>query len=286
MEDLAQQLETAFTSPDYHPPHLPEVALDIVRLAHDLDADIGRFVQLLEKDPILAGQVLKQARSPYFSPAAASAPRTLREAIVRLGLLTLQNIVIEAALNLRVFRTEGYTEAMQRISRHSSATAYFARIVSQYTTFPSEFAFLCGLLHDVGSAGMLIVLGDWWKDRAAPPIDVLWPTLDGLHARMSSLMTRLWTLPPEVQLAVENHHHVEVEQFDHPLACIVCVAEDLANQLGWSVQVPPDDGALTIDVTHERWLKQAHETLGIGEAEQEQIRQEAEEAVQQLIWLY
>ena len=286
MEDLAQQLEMAFTSPDYRPPTLPEVALDIVRLAHDPDVDIGRFARLLEKDPILAGQVLKQAQSPYYSPAQQSAPRSLREAIIRLGLLTLQNIVVEAAMHLRVFRTDGYTEAMQRISRHSSATAYFSRIVSQYTTFPSEFAFLCGLLHDVGTAGLLIVLGDWWTDRPAPTIEVLWPTLDGLHPKMSALMTRLWTLPPEVELAVGHHHRVEVGEFDHPLASIVCVAEDLANQLGWSVEVPGDDGALTIDVTHPEWLNRARTTLGIGPDEEAQIRQEAVEAMEQLIWLY
>jgi HD-like signal output (HDOD) protein len=47
---------------------------------------------------------------------------------------------------------------MDLLRRNATATGYFVRILAKYTTLESGFAFMGGLMHDVGIAGTLPAL--------------------------------------------------------------------------------------------------------------------------------
>lgn len=70
---------------------------------------------------------------------------------------------------MRVFKSEDYGETMELLRRHATVTAHFARILCKYTTLDSEFAFMEGLVHDVGIAGTLLALSDAKGRRKSPP---------------------------------------------------------------------------------------------------------------------
>lgn len=226
--DVHVRLLRLFASPSYQPPVLPAVALEIVQLASRPDATFEDVEAVLEHDSILAAKVLSIAQSALYAPR--SPILSLKHATVRLGMKTIRDLVLEAALHLRVFRVPGYDAAMGRLARHSTVTAHLMRALCRKTAIEAEYAFACGLLHDVGIATCLLALSDDTR-REAVPFEALGGVLDEVHEEASGLVTRLWGLPNEIQSVVATHHQLEVGGMPHAVNAALIVSEQLAGEL-------------------------------------------------------
>lgn len=284
-QELTGRLIRTFAMPSYHPPRLPAVALELLSLSRRPDAEFKAMESLLERDAMLAGEVLSIARSAYYSGIRPVA--TLGAALVRIGLTKLREVVMQAALNLRVFRSACYAACMERLQFHSQATANLCRMLSRYAPVTQDRAFLCGLLHDVGIAGILLVLGDVKRGGTAPDLAVMWPAIDAAHARAGARMVELWKLPPETATAVAAHHQVSVDGADEPMAATLCLAEALAVELDLALIPSPDGGGANedldksgllahgrIDRSDANVLERARRVLALDESKLERIRGE------------
>lgn len=291
-DDLTATLMATFEAPGYQPPRLPTVAMELVALSRKPDVDFKDIEQLLEQDAMLAGEVLRLSRSAYYTRVRAVG--SLREAVVRLGLKQIRDVVLQAAMNVRVFRSKAYRGCMERLRTHSRATAHIARIVSRYTPIDEEQAFLCGLLHDIGFAGCLLVLGETKRGAKPPRLDALWGPMDEIHARAGQRIVSLWKLPPEISMVVGAHHQVSIEGFDHPVAATICVAEAVATDVGVGFvpkrtkRAAADDDAEEesaremqglvrhgrVDMSDQTTLTRAHAALGLNESTLELIRRD------------
>jgi len=271
--DFASRLRTHFASPGYTPPLLPAVALQVQSLSQKADVDIGALVAVMEKDPLFAARVLKIAQSPAF--ASVGSITSLRDAVVRIGLRNLSDIAWEVAMNMRVFRAEAYAVPMEAVRRHSTACAHLARMASSFTSIATEYAFLCGLLHDIGMAASLIVLGE--QQAGGPPLDpmLLGMILNRCHQEASLVIGALWKLPSDVQAVLGHHHDVQIEGFVHPLAAVVAVAEQLARELGYGVMLAGTD----CDTTEELALARAREALKLDAERLDRLREQARKLV-------
>lgn len=267
-KDLERRLFRAFESPEYRPPRLPAIATELLALSRNSEVEFAAVEALLEQDPVLAGEVLSMARSAYY--ARAVQVDSLHDALVRLGLGKLREIVFQAAMNLRVFRSTAYRDSMERVRGHCQATAHLSEIVSQYTPLAGERSFLCGLLHDVGFAGILLVLSDVDRGKKAPDLSTVWPSIDAAHAKAGERMVALWHLPAEIGMAVGAHHQVTIGGACHPLAAIVCVAEALAVELDLGFMT-------TVDRSDEATVRRARTALGLDEAVMDLVREGARE---------
>jgi putative nucleotidyltransferase with HDIG domain len=230
---ISDGLRRVFGSAGYKPPMLPSAALEIHELSCHPDVDTGKLIALLERDPMLAGQVLKVANSPIFR--GRDAETSLRNAVLRLGLKNLGEIVFELALHMRVFRSAEYSELMEALRRHSTACANLCRLLARRSGQDPENAFLCGLLHDIGSAAILIVLGERKKSEPAPEGAVLDEVIRQTHEDVSGMLVRLWKLPGDVAEVVSNHHGRAAVGAAPLLSSIVVVADALSTKLGFSV---------------------------------------------------
>ena len=295
---LVAELLACLEAPDYRPPTLPVVAVELMTLSSRADVEIEDVVALLERDSLIAGRVLKQAGSAAL--AGAVKITSLREATKRLGLLRIRDLVMEIALNLRVFKSEAYGDAMERVRRHAVATAHLCRTLCKYTPIEGEFAFMAGLLHDVGIAGTLLALSERKGVQRKPPdLLVLWPAVESVHARAGEIMARHWQLPAEIRLALSLHHQVLLDGHPHPLAATVVLANELAHSEGAGlVPVPSDGGEAAaddvgaasdwmsahtgVDRTCEKTLARAREALGIDPRVQALIEAEAKVVIAKL----
>lgn len=282
-DELTQRLVATFEAPDYRPPRLPAVATELLALSQDPDVEFGKIESLLERDAMLAGEILSLARSASYS--GRHQVKGLREALVRLGVKQLRQVVMQAALTVRVFRSKPYRVPMKLLQDHCRATAHLSRLISQHTSVAAEQAFMCGLLHDIGIAGILIILGDTQRGEQPPDLTVLWPAIHGSHTRAGARMVERWELPAKIVTAVGDHHHVSVDGSARHLAATVCLAEALALELDMGF-VPPriegNDGASLvestlleysrIDQTDPRTIDRARDTLGIAESTEASIR--------------
>jgi HD-like signal output (HDOD) protein len=234
--DVVAHLQATFSSPSYQPPMLPEVALEVMQLSQRPDVRFEQVVALLQKDAVLAGRVLSIAQSSAY--AARSPIQTLHQASVRLGLKAMRDVVLEAAIHLKVFRVPGFEPAMERLARHSAAVAHVMRAICRRTSVEAEYAFLCGLLHDVGFAASLLALaGDPTWGRST--FEALAPVLDEVHEEASGVLARLWRLPEGIQRLVSTHHDPAPEGKVEPLNATLIVAEQLCWEAGAGMEPPP-----------------------------------------------
>ena len=283
---LTERIVQVFESKSYQPPRLPAVATELLALSNRADVEFSAVEALLEKDAMLAGEILSLCKSAAYDRGGRI--NSLREALVRIGLSKLREVVMQAALSARVFRSNAYKGCMEALQEHCRATAHLARIISQGTSVDQEQAFLCGLLHDVGFAGILIVLSDKKRGQQPPELGLLWPAIQDAHAIAGCRMVELWDLPSEIAMAVTAHHNVSIQGDDHPLAAVVCLAESLATELGKGFVPPQKDTAsataraeltlaenFRVDQSDARTVQRALTALGLDAKAHDRIRADA-----------
>ena len=234
---LAARLRERFKSSDFTPPTLPEAALRLLAMARDsAEVSIPNVVSLLESDPVLAARVFQIAQSPLYGTGAPL--RSLRAAVVRLGLNTLRNIILEVGLNMRVFNHKEFARTMASLQRHSQVTAYAMRKLSRHIGLDPEFAFLCGLMHDVGIAGALLEVAEWSaeeRDAYGDP-ETFTQAIAEIHEEVGGVLARAWGLPFEVEMVVSNHHvPISGVKSTCPITA-VCVTEHLATICGAPIE--------------------------------------------------
>lgn len=267
--DVSRRLLETFQAPDYAPPRLPAAATQLLELTRKPGVAVRQIVELLQNEQMLAAEVLRLSQSSLYG--GGGNVKTLDEAIVRIGLHRASDLFLSAALNMRVFRTPGYEAQMNRLRRHSAAVAHIARLVSRQTSVFDEYAFLCGLLHDVGIAAALIAFAELGPRGSAPAFELVWPAIEGAHERSGGILARLWKLPAEVALVIEHHHHFTIGGRAHPAAAAVCVADWIASELDVGFEGSNTDMA-----------KEAAAMLGINDATLKRLQIGASDVVARL----
>lgn len=293
-DEMVETLLACIEAPDYRPPTLPSVAVELMGLSQQPDVDLADVVALLEQDSMITGRVLKLVQSPVYR--GSSDLQSLRDALMRVGLRTVRDLVMEIALNMKVFRSPDYADTMELLRRHSTVTAHLSKLVCNYSPIEGEYAFLAGLLHDVGIAGTLLALSDAGGRRKQPPALVaIWPAVDRVHQQAASIMAEHWSLPPDIRYAIGAHHQVLIEGHAHPMAATLAIADDLAHEFGFGVIPQGDDrGEMSelerdcvrshtaVDRSPGKTLEHACAALQLGESQLALIREEAKALIEQL----
>jgi HD-like signal output (HDOD) protein len=270
---LARMFLDAFNSPGYQPPLLPSTAIELMQIARRPDVTFPVVAGILEKEPMLASQVLRLAQSPIYRRAEPI--RSLEQAASRLGLRTLADLFVQASVTAKVFRAPAYEGAMNKLRDHAVATAIVARLVCRETSHADEYAFLCGLLHDVGAAACIIVLGEKYGggskkgEPASPvvPVKAFWPVIAEIHEATAMKLADLWQLPADVRLVIGHHHTLVVGGMVHPLAAVICIAEAIATDLGHFLEPEVDP----------KQRLRAEEALRLSPAQLDGIRKKAKD---------
>lgn len=257
--------------------------MEILALSGKTDARASDVVRLLEQDEMLAASVMRLVSSPIYS--GRSKITNLREAVVRLGFKLLRDMVFEVALRGGVFDFEEYSETVAQVQRHSTVTAYIARLVCNKVRIDGDQAFICGLLHDAGFAGLLFAVTHF-EGSESPPLGHIWTDVDALHERASGILARLWGLPDSIVEVVGHHHHLHTGQFSR-VASAIRIADRLSESFGADVVGPIDQHGVAIagDRVSEVDFEIARAELGLSDEKLEDVQYEAEQLVPQILWL-
>ncbi len=278
---LCAQLLEKFEDPSYEPPVLPSVALELMTLSAQDDVDAGEVVQVLERDEVLAAKVVRLVSSPLY--AGRTRVRTLHDAVVRLGINMVRDAVFEASVKQQVFDRGEYRETLEQLRRHSTVVAYISRLVCRRTSLEPNHAFICGLLHDIGFAALLLATGD---GSETPPLLSIWSDIDALHEHAGDMLTRLWKLPEDIVGVVKNHHQRQHDN-DSLVAAAVCIADDLSRAFGADLvgAVASDGAPVPADASSVEVLERCKTRLHIDERTYQSIVDEAEQLVPEILWL-
>ena len=233
---LAANLSALFASPDYRPPVLPAVAMELLAISRQPDVPIPTVVKLLKNEQMLAAKLLTLSQSSMYGRSVGPT-LTLGQVILRLGLKRVADIFVQAALEVRMFRARGFEQPMNRLRRHSAATAEMSRIICQRTAIDDDHAFLCGLLHDVGLAAAIIAVSE---DAVGAGVDfsAAWPAIYDVHEAAGRRLADIWRLPTEIGMVLASHHGTR--PYPSPTAAAVALADLLVSEQGAGMETESD----------------------------------------------
>lgn len=215
-------------------PVLPDVAARVLDACQDRDGGPRELSELIQRDPALAGNVMRIANSAAY--AAAEPIVSLQQAISRLGMSTLGDIAIAAAMNAKVFAVPGREDQMRVMRAHAATAGIWTREIARQRRRNVEAAFLSGLLHDVGEPILLRTVLDLaaGADLDAATVSA-W--IHELHPAVGARLLERWKLPPWVAAAVAGHHAPEQAGEHRELSATAMLGDLLAH---WSNDPTPE----------------------------------------------
>lgn len=147
-EIIIETLQSCLQRDDIDVPLLPEVVSKVMRLTQDAESDAEDLARLIQSDQLLAGKVMRIARSALYSPNATLV--SLQQAIARLGMHIIGDIALAASVNSKMFDVPGYDQLISQQLKYSLHCGIWAKEVARACRRNVEAAFLAGLLHNIG----------------------------------------------------------------------------------------------------------------------------------------
>jgi putative nucleotidyltransferase with HDIG domain len=214
-------------------PMLPSIAMRVVELAADPNANVGQLSRVVMKDQVLASRLLTLANSAYAAPRQPVT--TLTQAMVRLGTGTVRNLVLTVSLYSRMCDEKTYGPSARSLMDHSIGTAYLARLVAEVARVDVDEAFLCGLVHDIGKLVIYKVAHDRKKDFPSDPAELAALVADR-HAEVGSRALRTWHLPESLEQPVFHHHDYHRARTAQRLTAVLYLANQLSHRYGFGCE--------------------------------------------------
>ena len=220
-------------------PAMPAFVGQIATLARSQDTDIRHIADRIRLDPGITANILKLANSAEFGTARSI--RSLQEAIVRLGLKQLFQMIVAYGIAPRMAKAmPGYELRPEEMLAHSLWTALaseeFCRVLGVKTP---DMMFTAGLLHDLGKLAMdefVATLKNDLKqdvrDRSETFDEAEQNRLGISHAEAGAVILDRWNFPEPLVAAARWHHHPDQAGPLSPLVSMVHIAEFLAYEEG------------------------------------------------------
>ena len=213
------------------------------------DVSFAKLADLIEKDTVLAGNILKLVNSALYSlPGTVN---SVRHAVSLLGVNKLRNATLSmsvARMWKQVKTPSGWS--MASFNLHAAGVAILADLLAQKLHVEyAEGAFAAGLFHDLG--WLLVALGcpDEFKqitllcghgERWASEYEL--QVLGVSHADLSADALAVWNLPEPIQSAVRFHKTPELDPAAgrgdrFALSRVINVADQYLEGMGSTVSI-------------------------------------------------
>jgi len=224
---------------------LPEIALEVMRVAEDPQATGDDLNRVLSHDPTLSARILKIVNSAYYG--VRREVTSIGTAIGLLGFAAVKSIAIAASLT-RMFRggsVAGGFEARE-LWKHSIAVATAARALAPAVPgIEPNDAFLAGLMHDIGIIVELQACRDEFgaaitamaADEDLSFLDAEALHIGATHEAFGKALCKAWRLPAALATVTGHHHRpLLLAEPEGRLTALIHIADHLAARaaLGYS----------------------------------------------------
>lgn len=205
--------DRAFQALNQLPPFNPTLNRLLATLAKE-DVFFSEVAAVIEKDTVLAGNVLKLVNSALY--ARSGTINSVRNAVAILGLSKLRNLALSLSVS-RMFKQIKSAKSWSQadFNLHSVATAIMADTLAQRlpVAYP-EGAFTAGLLHAVGKLLIAVALPEQFDEIIRAYLNSGDLTIEEAelqvigccHAELAAAALAQWKLPADIQEAVAHQH--------------------------------------------------------------------------------
>jgi putative nucleotidyltransferase with HDIG domain len=190
-------------------PAMPATAARVIEVLES-GAHQDKAAVLLEKDPVLALEVLRLANSASFAPRAKI--ESISHAITLLGATRLRTLLVTAsARQVFVSRNRNIRDLTATLWLHSVGVATVARQIAVRAAFADKEApYMAGLMHDIGKPIVAIHLLDLersvsrsMQDHWIEPNEWL-SIVQDVHRPVGVAVAKQWNLSSEICKAVQD----------------------------------------------------------------------------------
>ena len=218
----------------------PSVMRLVAKLAH-FDVDWNEIGEIIERDPVLCGQILRVVNSAEIGQRHSISK--ISHAITVLGVSRLRKIALGLTVSKLFLRTKmAASWSPLRFNTHSVAVALMTEILAGFVPVPhADSAFVAGLLHDTGKLAIAGSLRDQyetilqlWNCSGRAIQECEQEIIDCTHTEIAGLILARWELPIFLQRAVYDHH--QPNQGD--LSWLIYQADQFVRYLGITVEPP------------------------------------------------
>lgn len=236
---LEKQILDACHNRNIELPTLPDIALKVRNAVNDPNKGLNQITKLLEMDPNIAATVIKIANSAMFS--GYSRTSSCIEAVARLGLHVVQNIVICIAVNNlfavpNTFLKQQLTKVLDK-SRRIGAISYV--IGSIVKGKQAEKAMLGGLISQIGILPIISYLSRLPEIKENPMI--VEQVASKISGEVGKIILQDWNFDEElisVPENVDNWFRDENSKPDYADIIIVANIHSLYGQSNEDINIP------------------------------------------------
>ena len=273
VEYVCELLLSGLAVGDLDVPALSDSVVRLIELCRDDSYRVEAVVQVVSRDPGLAGQILRVANSAVYAPKVPI--ESVGQAVTRLGGRALSEIALAMMMKERVFRSgQRHSQQMRELWIHSSLAGIYALNIGLVRRVDAESTMLVGLLHDVGRPLVMRLLDDVEGMIGYELDDDLRDeVVDTLHAEVGALMIRDWGLSPAVESAAALHHQPFSVSEHREAAITAHLADELAH---WAADPESRDGDQLREHLAIRALEIPDEALAGLFSDPERVRQLAD----------
>lgn len=228
---LPQKVEAVLNTVQQLRP-MPANVTRTLREMEDPEVSLALIADHIGLDQALAALVLQLSNS--VSLGYERTCKSLREAVMRIGLKRLRSILLASSAVGPLFgRLSGYRLGAGELWKHSLATAFASEWLANQLGYPDpEEAYVSGLLHDIGKLLLdQFVLADYNQilsliEKYQMPLWQVEEKLIGVdHAKVGGMMAEKWMYPVPLVDSIRCHHCPSLARSNQRLPAII----DLAN---------------------------------------------------------
>jgi putative nucleotidyltransferase with HDIG domain len=216
-------------------PSLPAVVVDILGSFDDANADVGLLADKVARDQALTAKTLRLANSSFYG--LARHVTTLHQAITVLGFNGVRTLIAAIAISGSFPKAAPGPFNLEEFWRHSVATALVAKTLARHAHLNQDFAFIAGLLHDIGSLVLATRFPEHYREvldyrRAndCHQIEAECAVLGIEHTTVGLALADYWRFPSAMRDAIAHHHDLR-DDASVDIPALVHVAEAIAHAL-------------------------------------------------------
>jgi putative nucleotidyltransferase with HDIG domain len=215
-------------------PTLPLIVTELIMSFEQADVSVGELAAKVSKDQALTAKTLRLANSSFYGLQCKV--RTIEQAIAVLGFDSVRALVTSAGI-IGNFGSGAGGFDYTAFWRHAVGTALCAKSLARLAKCNQEFAFVSGLLHDIGRMVLVTGFPEQYADviahRYANDCELLQAERSVLgldHAVVGRALAEHWKFPQLIQRAIA-HHHAPMAQDLGDIPSVVHVADAIVHAL-------------------------------------------------------
>jgi HD-like signal output (HDOD) protein len=232
-------------------PPLPDILINLENRVNDPDCDVLEISGIIETEPVLSGRLIRLSNSVLFGGGRENT-EDLNDAVMRLGVKMVLDLAYSLKLPGLFKKPKGFNQL--DFWTHSLGVAYLTRSLAYIVDISDEeveFAYLCGLMHDVGILVFDHLIPDEYeeflgkiKSSDLTLAENETQSFGITHAEIGArFIEKWWPVSPGLVQSIRVHHESPEDGNTKHIAHLLATANLLANQNGFGNGIVPEDTA-------------------------------------------